>query len=471
MKPLSIDALAELAGGKRLGTQGARHAVRVCTDSRKVQPGDLFVALKGEHFDGHDYVMQVAQSGAVAAMISDPAVAEKLNSSLGLILVPDTLVGLQEMAAAYRRTLSLKVIAVTGSNGKTSTKDYLAAVLSSKFKTHKTTGNLNNHIGVPLTLMELSEEDEWAVVEMGMNHPGELDILMKMAQPDWAVITKIGWAHIEAFADQQGIAAEKASVIRGLEQGGRAFLNGDDEHYPYLCGQTKGKVISVGSGEDMTLRLKLESLTAEAAHFSFQTKDLEKRVTLPAPAWHMVQNAGLAIAVGLEAGVSAEAVVEALARVDTGKNRLHLEKFRDGYLINDTYNASPDSVEAAFQMLEKLPVPGRRVVLLGSMGELGAYSDRLHEEIGRKAIESGVELLYTFGFAAEKLLQGAVRAGATAKHARSFDSHEVLYNFYESTRLSGDVILVKGSRSQRMERVVEMLLQSEQRGEMPCLPI
>ena len=465
MKPISLTELASMAGGELVGGQGVRHAVRVCTDSRKVQPGDLFVALTGETFDGHDYVTEIQKSGAVAAMVSDPELRDKISGSFSLILVEDTLRGLQNLARSYRQQLSVKVVAVTGSNGKTSTKDFIAAVLEKKYRTHKNSGNFNNHIGVPLTILQILPEDEWAVVEMGMNHPGELDVLVDIAKPDWGVITSIGWAHIEAFNSQADIASEKASVVRRLSSGGRAFLNSNDKYFPYLKAQSNVQVRSVGNSSAADVGLQLARITESSAEFSFCYKGESYPAKINAPAWHMVQNAGLAIAVGLEAGVPMEEIAAALAGCDPGSNRLNISKFGQGLLINDTYNASPDSMAAAFETLAKLPVAGRRVALLGSMGELGAHSDRLHIETGRRAIESGIEILCAYGFSADKLLEGAFLAGATSKHVRIFDSHEVLYNFYESAKLPGDVILVKGSRNQRMERVVEMLVQG---GEQPC---
>jgi len=468
---LSLTKVAQMAGGKVLGHQGERHVINVCTDSRKVQPGDLFVALKGDTFDGHDYLQELESKGAVAAMISDSGLQDRVKGSLGLILVDDTLVSLQKLAQAYRRQLKVKIVAVTGSNGKTSTKEFIAAILSKKFTTHKTSGNLNNHIGVPLTILQLNSEHEWAVIEMGMNHPGELDILVELADPTWGVITKIGWAHIEAFSNQEGIAQEKASVIRKLKTTDKAFLNADDPYYTFLQGQTNAQIISSGIKDAVSVKVELKEFTETAAHFSFQSKEGHFDAQINVPAWHMAQNAGLAIALGLEAGVNPAQIVAALANCDLGKNRLKIIPYAKGLLIDDTYNASPDSMQAAFETLERLPVPGRRVALLGSMGELGAYSAQLHKEAGKKAIQSGVDLLCVYGFGAEDYVEGAKQAGATEKHVRQFDSHEMLYNFYESTRLASDVILVKGSRSQRMECVVEMLKQNKQEGLSSCSAI
>ncbi|NJK92265.1 MAG: UDP-N-acetylmuramoyl-tripeptide--D-alanyl-D-alanine ligase [Blastochloris sp.] len=464
MKPLSLIQLCRMAGGELLGGAGERHAVRVCTDSRQVQPGDLFVALKGEKFDGHEHVQEAAQAGAVAAMISDARAGAESKSSFGLIGVEDTLLGLQRLAAAYRRELSMRVVAVTGSNGKTSTKELIAAVLAKKFKTHKTSGNLNNHIGVPLTLLQAEPEHEWAVVEMGMNHPGELAPLMEMAGAEWGVITKIGWAHIEAFANQEAIALEKASVIRPLAKTGKAFLNADDTFHSVLLGQTEAEIHSVGTADSCTLKLELEELSEEGARFLFRGYGVEAQAKLKAPAWHMVQNAGLALAVGLAAGVPVKDCVEGLESWDAGGNRLSLIRWEQGYVVNDTYNASPDSMRAALETLQKLPVGGRRVALLGSMGELGSHAGALHWETGRAVVECGFELLYALGPGAEDLCAGAREAGMRDLQALAFPSHEELYNFYKSTRLAGDVILVKGSRSQRMERVVDMLLG----GQKPC---
>lgn len=471
MNPLALSTIAQMAGGKMLGSQGARYATRICTDSRFVQPGDVFVALQGEHFDGHDYLPHLAERGAVAAIISKPELHGKVKESFELIIVEDTLKGLQRLAQAYRQTLPTKIVAVTGSNGKTSTKEMIAAVLSAKFKTHKTTANLNNHIGVPLTLLQLKTDHEWAVVEMGMNHPGELEPLVEMADPCWGVITKIGWAHIEAFENQEGIALEKASVIRTLKTTGKAFLNAEDHYYRFLKNQTNGEIFSVGREDSATLKIQLKKISQSSATFSFTFNEKEYCAEIQVPAWHMLENAALAVAVGLEAGISPETICAALAKCDLGKNRLNMIPYEQGFLIDDTYNASPDSMQAAFLAMEQLPVPGRRVALLGSMGELGKFSDQLHRQVGHQAIKSGVSLICAYGFGAEQIVEGAREAGATEKHFRIFDSHEMLYNYFESTRLASDVILVKGSRSQRMEVVVQLLKNKKQGGLPLCSTI
>jgi UDP-N-acetylmuramyl pentapeptide synthase len=439
VKPLTLTQIAELAGGKLLGvtradTDTGRIAcatlTRVVTDTRALSAGDLFVALRGERFDGHDFLQQAAERGAVAALVDKIPPA---SAGLPLILVEDTLAGLQRLAKNYRRTLTVKVVAITGSNGKTSTKEFVAAVLAAKFKVHKTAGNLNNHIGVPLTVLGIDEAHEFAVVEMGMNHPGELAPLVELARPDIGVITSVGWAHIGAFADRDEIALEKARVIAGLPADGLAILH-DDEWLPLLRRLTRARVV-----------------TASGA------------TTLPVTGAHMARNAALAAALGTELGISAADIAASLAAVKLPNNRLSARKFRDGWLLDDTYNASPDSMSAAFRTLAELPGAGRRVALLGSMGELGARAARLHREAGAAAARDGVALLFALGPNARDLVAGA--AGGDDNY-QAFPDHALLSAAYWARSRADDKILVKGSRGQRMELVVGEL---ERRGASCCI--
>jgi UDP-N-acetylmuramoyl-tripeptide--D-alanyl-D-alanine ligase len=433
MKPLTLSQVAELAGGRLLNGGGALTVSRVCTDTRALSAGDLFVALRGKNFDGHDFIGQAAERGAAAALVDQtPAAA----GNFPLILVDDTLAGLQRLAKNYRRTLTVKVVAITGSNGKTSAKEFVAAVLSAKFKTHKTEGNLNNHIGVPLTVLGIDDSHEYAVIELGMNHPGELAPLVEMARPDIGIITSIGWAHIGAFADREAIAREKARVIECLPADGLAVLI-DDEWLPLLTSLTKARVARV-SGTMM------------------------RGVVTGS---HMARNASLAAAVGAELGIGVKDVMESLAAVRLPENRSSARKFRDGWLLDDTYNASPDSMFAAFHALAELPGEGRKVALLGSMGELGAHAARLHREVGAAAAREGIALLFTLGANAQDLVAGAADSDENQQVAsgdyHAFSDHAALLAAYWEQARADDKILVKGSRSQRMELIVSELGRRE----------
>ncbi len=466
MMPLSLGKLSEMAGGNLIGNQTERHVVRVWTDTRTLQPGDLFVALKGDAFDGHDFLSQAAAAGAVAALVHRIPDGFTAAQGFSLIQVEDTLKAFQQLAHRYRKSLSVKVVAVTGSNGKTSTKEFAAAVLSVRFKTHQTKGNLNNHIGVPMTLLELDDSHEWAVVEMGMNHPGELEPLVRMAVPDIGIITTVGWAHIEAFADRKEIAAEKSQVIRHLPPGGVAILNGDNELVRTLGTESSARVVFAGSGQDCAYRIQSKEFLGDSTRFVFSAPRGEVEIRLPVPGWHMVQNAALAGALGMESGLTLKEVARGLGSVQGMKNRLSVRLFRKGWMMDDSYNASPDSMLAAFQTLCRLPGNGRRVALLGSMGELGASSAELHRWTGRMAAKEGVGLLFSSGPMAGELAEGARAGGMPAGNAKAFGDLDSLTNYYWNLSMDDDQILVKGSRSEKMERVVQEL---EKKGDPCCI--
>ena len=457
MIPQALGKVAEMAGGQLIGNQSERHVIRICTDSRGLKPGDLFVALKGENFDGHDFVSQAHAAGAVAALVHRVPADYVPAAGFSLIRVEDTLKGLQSLAANYREKLSVRVAAVTGSNGKTSTKEFMAAVLSQRFVTHKTAGNLNNHIGVPLTLLSMDDSHEWAVVEMGMNHPGELGPLVGMARPDAGVITTIGWAHIEAFSSRNGIAEEKSQVIRHLAKDGLAVLNGDSELVRNIASSTAAKIVFAGSRRGSQYQIRPVEFQAGHTRFIFTAAKEEVEVCLPVPGWHMVQNAALALAFGIESGISSADAVRGLLTAELPKNRLHVARHSQGWLMDDTYNASPDSMQAAFQTLCRIPGGGRSVALLGSMGELGKFSEELHRWTGRAAAEEGIGMVLCCGPMARELVEGARSGGLPEAMALDFKDQETLVDYYQKLKVAGDRVLVKGSRSQRMERVVQEL--------------
>jgi len=461
VKALSLGEMATLAGGRLVNGDAGRNVVRVVTDSRAVQPGDFFVALRGEKFDGHDFVMQAALRGAIAALVDEAYQVAVPAEAPALILVPDTLKGLQTLAANYRKKMPTKILAVTGSNGKTTVKEMAAAILATRYRTHKTTGNLNNHIGVPLTLLGIEPDHEWAVVEMGMNHPGELAPLAEMSAAEVGLISSVGWAHIEAFADRAGIAEEKTAVIRHLSPGGLAVLNGDNEFLRQAAERCVVRKIFVGASEDCAYRIKSVLSKEESCEFVLTGPSQEMQIRIPLPGWHMAQNAALAAVFGLEIGLSIAEVKRGLESMSLMKNRLSVRKFRSGFLIDDTYNANPDSMKAGFETLRSLPGTGRNVALLGSMGELGSRSTELHQWTGKAAADEGTGLLLACGPMAEELVRGACAGGLTRENTGVFADHESLAESYWSRSRVDDRILVKGSRSQVMERVVEILQTKE----------
>jgi UDP-N-acetylmuramoyl-tripeptide--D-alanyl-D-alanine ligase len=455
MNPLSFSQLAEWSGGSLTHGQKERMVTRVTTDSRTIRPGDLFVALVGDRFDGHNFLDDAFRQGAVAAMVSRELPSGTMGTGLGVIQVPDTLAGLQHLAGAYRQKLATRVVAVTGSNGKTSTKEFLAAILGELGRTTKTQGNLNNHIGVPLTLLQIDDSHGWAVVEMGMNHPGEIRPLVQMAQPEISLITQAGWAHIENFKDRESIAIEKGEVAYHLPEDGFAVLQGDNERLRALLPRIKVPVAWVGRGSSNEYPVGIDSMSGNGCRFHVTLGGKKESFSISIPGSHMVENAALAVVTGWKLGLDAEVMRKALAGVSLPKGRLALKPWEAGWLLDDTYNANPDSMAAAFRTLMSLPGGGRGVALLGCMGELGQRSGELHRWVGGDAAAVGLSCLHAVGPQAEDLVAGARAAGMT--EATSWPDHASLAKGYLADRRAGDRVLVKGSRSATMEKVLPHL--------------
>ena len=322
--------------------------------------------------------------------------------------MPDTLEALQRFAANYRQLLSVRTIGVTGSSGKTSTKELIAAVLRTRYKTKATEGNLNNHIGVPLTLIRLDEGDQYGVIEMGMNHPGEIAPLAKMTAPEIGVISSIGPAHIEFFADQAGIAAEKAELIAALPPEGLAVLNGDDPWARKIASRTVARVVWVGNSPDSSWRADDLQIVADGLLFRLVRGDESVAVRLPVMNRIMADNALLAAAVGHECGLTLQEIARGLESVQLPGARMQVVKAQGASIINDSYNANPASMRAALIALKEFPGSGRRLAVLGSMGELGQHAVELHREVGEFAAQQDVACLIAVGPHAEAYARGCI---------------------------------------------------------------
>ncbi|MEM6821144.1 MAG: UDP-N-acetylmuramoyl-tripeptide--D-alanyl-D-alanine ligase [Verrucomicrobiota bacterium] len=460
MKPISLTEVASYSGGQLVRGNGERNVTRVSTDTRDIRPGDLFVALKGDKFDGHDYASVAAEKGALAMIAEQSFDDSGVSEDFALILVQDTLVGLQQLAKGYRASLPTKIIAVTGSNGKTSTKEMIAAALSADFNIHKTPGNLNNHIGVPLTLLGLEEKTDWAVMEVGMNHPGEIGPLANLIMPDITVVTGIGWVHVEAFDSREAIAEEKGDLVRSLSKSGLAVLNGEDPFLKPAKDWTEAELVRVGREDHCEFQIGNIQLTGDGTEFSLtygQRNNLS--VKIPFFGSHMVSNAGLAACAAIKAGATPEAVENGLGAVELPGGRLKLSRWEEGWLLDDTYNASPDSMVAGMDSLCLLQGGGRRVALLGSMAELGSYSENLHHWVGKEAVDKGMELIAAIGPFAEEYRKGALEAGLDPGKVVVCENHEDVARFYLKHRLEDDAVFVKGSRSMAMERVVSLIMK------------
>src|SRR5205809_853907 len=391
MNPLTLSQVARFAGASVSCGDGTVVINKVSTDSRTIKPGELFVALRGENFTGHDFIEAGAKAGATGALV-DLNWAGNVPNNFALLRATDTLQAYQTLAANYRRSLALKVLAVTGSNGKTSTKDFAASVLARRFRVTKTEGNFNNHVGLPRTILEGTSEDEVAVWEIGMNHPGEI------------------------------AALSRAKVV--------------------LAGTTTGAVRAIEIRQ-----------SADGSEFTIVEGAHRCRAQLPVAGSHMVQNALLAVAAGRAFGLSIEECAAGLAAAPLTKARLQIKEIGGVQFLDDSYNANTDSMKAALRTLVELDAEGKRIAVLGEMRELGAESERGHREIGEAAATLGVDQLITIGDAAELIAEGARTAGlGKVSSARSTsEAAKLLSEMVEP----GDLVLIKGSRAARTEEVIE----------------
>jgi UDP-N-acetylmuramoyl-tripeptide--D-alanyl-D-alanine ligase len=428
----------------------------VCTDSRQGKTGDIFFAIKGERFDGHQFLDEVAAKGVAAVVVEKQKIPAVLPSC-AVLVVDEVRAAFGKLAAAYRMGFSIPVIAVGGSNGKTTTKELLASVLRQKFSTLWSEASFNNDIGVPATLLRLEKSHQAAVLEAGTNHPGELAPLVKMIQPKFGVLTNIGREHLEFFGDIAGVAEEEGRLAELLPADGRLFINGDNEWTGKIAARAKAKIIRVGLGGKNDWCAKKIRLDKNGVTFqvdaSLAELNGEYRVNLLGR--HQVTNALLAIAVGGELGLSRAELHAGLAGCQPSKMRLQLWEAGGVRVLDDAYNANTDSTVAALETLCDLPLQGRRVAVLGDMEELGAHTAAAHAEVGKRAAELGIGQLFTVG----KMSAATAKAARDAGLARVIEFADVdaavraVKNFLKA----GDVVLLKASRASRLERIAETL--------------
>jgi UDP-N-acetylmuramoyl-tripeptide--D-alanyl-D-alanine ligase len=449
MNPLSLHQIAEFAGAKIERGNGEVVVERIRTDSRTIKPDELFVALRGENFDAHHFLNQVAERGAIGAIVTENPLAT-LPQAFAILRADDTLSAYQSLAANYRKSLPLRVLAITGSNGKTSTKDFAASILGRAFRVTKTEGNFNNHVGLPRTILDANRSHEIAVWELGMNHPGEIAALSKIAGADAAIITSIGIAHIEFMGSREAIAQEKAALAESVSANGFVVLNADDKFSTSIAKRTRARVILAGITAGTVRAIDIEQ-SANGSEFTIIEDAHRTRAQLPVPGLHMVQNAMLAVAAGRAFGVSLEDCAAGLAAAPLAKARLQMRQIHGVQFIDDSYNANPDSMKAALRTLIELDSEGKRIAVLGQMFELGAESDRGHREVGETAATLGVDHLIAIGD--DEIVQGARDAGlenvTSAKNAT--EAAEILSEIASP----GDLVLIKGSRAARTEQVLE----------------
>ena len=452
MDATSFETIAGWAEGKLVAGEPGDMVSVVCTDTRALKAGDFFVALRGENFDAHTFVAEAAKRGAAGAMVQE--IPAGLPAGFAVVLVQDTLAGLQKLATNYRRTLSLQAVGLTGSNGKTSTKDLTASVLGEHFQVTSTDGNLNNHIGVPLTLLRARGSDQVGVFEFGMNHPGEIAPLAAMAAPDVAIITNVGMAHIEFMGSREAIAVEKGMLAEALQPGGTLILSAHDEFSPAIAARTKADVVMAGIGIGDVFASELRPYFS-GTKFRLHADGHSVEAGLSVPGEHMVRNAVLAAAAGRVFGLSLEECAEGLTKLRLTKGRLEQKVIRGIQILDDTYNANPDSVAAALRTLSSMPAAGRRIAVLGRMGELGSEAERGHREVGEIAAHEHIDCVVGVGDEAQWITDAAWRGGVE-KVVRVGSTEEATKALRELAK-AGDVVLIKGSRSAKMERIVEGL--------------
>ena len=435
-----------------------RSVSRVCTDSRQLQPGDLFFALTGQNFDAHDFVSQAIQAGASAAVVERDQVG---SGDLPLLKVPSVRLALGQLAKAVRRQLKCHVVAITGSNGKTTTRAMLAAILRQVGNVCEAPKSFNNDIGVPLTILAAQPSDDFLLTETGTNHPGEIGYLGQIVQPHLAIITGASAAHLEGFDNSiEAVAQEKAALLDHLVAGGLAIVNGDQ---PVLLKAVMGKPVKRALfGQTAGLMWRSRDVRCGPEGSVFRVAD-DLQIRLNVPGRHNVLNALAALAAAGALGATPQQIIIGLSGFEPPAMRLQIQQIGDITIINDAYNANPASMAAALEVLQSQPVQatGRKVAVLGDMLELGRQAEQLHHQLGQAVAAAGIDLLITSGPLAEFIARGALEAGMRQAAIKSFGNNDA--DFVDMAHLlrPGDTVLLKASRAMRMERLIRLL---EERG-------
>jgi UDP-N-acetylmuramoyl-tripeptide--D-alanyl-D-alanine ligase len=455
---LSFEQIAHWVSGTLHGLKpdsAMRQATGYSIDSRTLQPGDLFFAVRGDRFDGHDFVAAALERGASAAVVAKSKVLELPETVRQnvLLIVDEPLISLQTLAAAVRRHWGKRVIGITGSAGKTTTKEAVATVLAARFHVLKSQGNLNNGFGLPLQLLRLEPDHEVAVIEMGMSNAGEIAALAHIAAPNWGVVTNVGNAHAENFHDAiAGVARAKYELVASLPADGVAFLNCDDPYVSQFGRDFRGKTIYFGKGPCADLRADaVEELGVQGLRIHVRAGEQGADVALRLLGQHNVANALAAIAVGLETGISLESSAAALAKLQPGDKRGQMLAVREATIINDCYNSNPEALKAMIQTL--MSMPGQRHILVaGEMLELGREAAALHMSCGEAAASAGVDLVLGVRGNAAHIVEAAKQAGTDAIFV---ETPEQAGAWLKRNLRERDVVLLKASRGVRLERALD----------------
>lgn len=452
----TIKQIHEWAGGLNDVTKVEEDSIKgVEIDSRKISSGHLFVPLKGEKVDGHEYVKSAIEKGASAALwqkaVPNPPV------DFPIIIVEDTEVALQELARHYLKSVNPKVVGVTGSNGKTTTKDITASLIATTYKVHKTSGNYNNHLGLPLTILGMSSDTEVVVLEMGMSSRGEIEFLSKLAEPDIAVITNIGESHLLDLGSREEIAKAKLEIIQGLSENGSFIYYGDERLLREGAIGINRKVYTFGTAHGNDVEVQAVEQQQDSTRFQLSGA-LSGTYEIPILGRHNVMNAVAAMLVAKQLHISTTAICEGLASVQLTNMRMEMLDGNKGEkIINDAYNASPTSMKAAIRLVESLTGYARKIVVLGDMLELGEKEKEFHREIGESISAEKIDKVFTYGQLGQYIAEGA-RVSLSSDDVKDFISKEELIAELRSITMKNDLILVKASRGMRLEEVVQGLI-------------
>ena len=457
MKKLMLQQLAQWCNGRVVPAGADCEINAIQQDSRDIRHGNLFVAIAGEHFDGHNFVKQAGETGAAAALVS-----RETGNGIPEIVVEDTLIAYGDIARKYLESLNIPVVAITGSVGKTTTKEMIFGVLAGKYLVSKTQGNHNNNLGLPITIMEMAGDTQMAVLELGMNHFGEMSYLTSIARPKVVVITNIGTMHIEHLGTREGILKAKLEIMQGIQDDGVAVFNGDE---PLLWNLREGTHRRIYFGIENTLCDVLATDICQLdGGMEFNVKAFEHtfRVFVPQEGRHTVYNALAAIAVGLLQGVEPEIIVRQLGLFHNTGMRQRVFEENGCTIIDDCYNAGPESMEAALNVLKEHKCDGKRIAVLGDMLELGSRAMAEHYRVGRLAA-AAADVILAYGKHSERIITGAVTGGMSTKNAIHYDDQSEMAQALLRAAKPGDVLLFKGSRGIKMERVMREFLEQQEK--------
>ena len=459
MKILTIEEITKAVKGKLLLGDPKGEITGISTDSRKVSEGEIFFPLIGEQFDAHDFIPQVLERGCRTIILSrEPDEKLLQNRTLNLISVKDTTKALQELATYYLSLFSMKKIGVTGSTGKTTTKEMLYWIFSEKYKTARNIGNLNNHIGLPLTVLSLPKDTEAGIFEMGMSEFGEIDLLADLVRPDIGIITNIGISHIENLGSRENILKAKLEITNYFSPEGILIVNEDNDFLSREDIQGNYQVITTGeTGRSNFIISNIIDYGEDGIEFTIEHKEEMQTFRLNVPGRHNAYNGALAIAAGVSCGISMADAAKGLEKIEITDKRLNIKGKNGMKIIDDTYNASPDSMKAAIDVL--IATKGfRKIAILADMFELGENTNAFHQEVGKYAAEKSIDLLIAVGAHAKFIAEGAKEI-LEEKKVHYYETKELLIQDIGSMISSGDVILLKGSRGMAMDQVVKKIME------------